>query len=168
MSSLNILPQDYESANKRSLWDERIEMFGLSCRLYRAAAIGSGSRTYDRFDDLEIVGTTPTAINSFVILEPYQDPKDRAGDSQGSITETFPFLSCVRFVDNAMRGDIVEIDYQYAQNSGRTPDNNSGTASTPLVDLPTRFKLVNRQMTGIRSDFTNRFFITPTEESWHT
>jgi len=102
---------------------------------------------------------------TFVILEPYQEEMDRTGDERGREIENFPFVATFRFCDGMQKQDLVEIDWRYAQRSGRIP-NYYGPARGPLETLPTRFKLVNRRLTGIKADLTNKFYISPTEESW--
>lgn len=159
-----LTPSSKESAFYRSKNDERVRLRGTPCKVFR---VQDATVTTDYFDNLIVSkeNSEPTPINTFVIVEPYQVPRNKIGNDQGSEYSEFPFTATFKFSDDIRRLDLVEIDYEYARNSGLTR-NFSGTPNTPLHTLRTRFKVLNRVTTGINSDLTNKFFLVPSEENW--
>jgi hypothetical protein len=161
----NLLPIDTESAWLRSAHDERIETRGLPCRIYRARTPGN-TKVYDEFDDQLVAGALPnTPINSWVILEPYQNEYDRTGDNRGKEVVDFPYTANLKFDAGVQKGDLLEIDWTYANQSGRRM-RTDGAVIGPAENIPTRFKVVNRRLHGINADLKNDFYISPTEETW--
>jgi hypothetical protein len=165
-SVLNLMPQDTEAAWLRSVHDERVEVRGLPCRIYRAKDIAPNAKQYDEFDDQLVYGLLPSAaVRSWVILEPYQEEYDRTGDDRGKEFDTFPFVATFKFDVGIQKGDLVEIDWTYANQSGRSR-RTDGSVIGPAENIPTRFKVVNRRLHGINMDQVNKHYIAPTEENW--
>lgn len=164
--ALNILPVDNELAFLRSVQDERVEMLGLPCKIYRWQDAGRHKRVYSVFDEAIVENTTmPAPIVTHVVLETYQEQYSRTGEYRGREIQDLPLLGMFRFVDRLMKNDLVEIDWKYAQASGRLHFY-SGAIAQPIETLPTRYKLTDRRMNGINGDMTNKFALTPTEETW--
>ncbi len=159
---LNLQPSRKESAFWRRKNDERVEGWGTECKLFRFQDIGPDAKKFDAFDDAVTVGKEPSSIETLVIIEPYQQDEDIV-DSSGKDKKEFPFVATMRFRDDAAKGDIVEIAYEFARAAGLI-DCYEGDVQEPTVRPFTRYKLVNRVTSGINSDMVNKFFIAPSEE----
>jgi len=157
------MPSSKESAFYRRKNDERVEMRGLPCRVYRAK--DGGGKTVDVFGDVTVVGGEVTPVRSWVILEHYQKEKSRIGDDRATEEKELPLVGTFRFADDVRRLDLVEIPYEYVRAAGLSQDF-AGTPNNPRQTLYTRFKLVNRVTSGINSDLINKFYLAPTEEVW--
>jgi hypothetical protein len=159
------MPSRKESAFYRRKNDERVEIRGVACKLYRSQD-GPG-KVIDKFDSVVIApGPEPVAIVTKVIIEPYQTARNKIGDDHATEYTDFPFTATLRFADDAKRLDLIEIAYEYARAAGLTRFA-SGEPRDVTHVFYTRFKLVNRVTSGINSDLMNKFFISPTEETWN-
>ncbi len=166
----NIQPARKESAIYRRKNDERVEILGSECIIWRRRNLKPTptSRTrYDAFDDMIISKKTePAPLHTRVVLEMYyQHDKDITGDDRGREEVEYPIVGTFRFVDKVQKSDLVEIPYEYCMAAGLDKIFN-GSVMEPTQDLRMRFKLVNRRTRGIRADFINQFFLAPTEETW--
>jgi hypothetical protein len=160
---VSFMPSRKESAFLRRKNDERVELMGTPCKIYRAK--DGGGKRVDVFGDVGVNTPEVRPINTRVIIE-YQKEKSQIGDDKATEYKEFPFEGTFRFVDDVRRLDLVEIPYEYARAAGLVLDF-AGVPQEPERTLFTRFKLVNRVTKGINSDLMNKFYLSPTEEVWN-
>lgn len=114
------MPSSKESALLRRKNDERVELLGTACKLYRHKDIAGGGVQYDEFDRPVVIGNKPRAVFTTAIIEPYQEEMQRVYDEKGRVHERFPYVGTFRFLDDVRRLDIVEVAYEYARAAGLT------------------------------------------------
>lgn len=160
------MPSRKESAFYRRKNDERVELMGTPCKLYRAK--DGATRTVDEFDEIMITkaGYEPIPIDSFVIMESYQEERSRVGKGQATEYKDLPLTATFRFADDVRRLDLVEVPYEYAIAAGLIRCLDDSAVRPPTKTLYTRFKITNRMTRGINSDLTNKYYVVPSEEVW--
>lgn len=165
---VSFMPSQKESAFYRRKNDERVELLGVSCKVFRAK--DAGGKEIGVFGDVTVKNMGEARpINSRVIIEPYQTEKNKIGDDKATEIVEYPYVGTFRFADDIRRLDLVEVPYEYARAAGLDAchtEEFSRSPQQPLHTLWTRFKLVNRVTKGINSDLVNKFFLAPTEEHW--
>jgi hypothetical protein len=169
MPSLNLQPSAKENAFIRRKSDERVEVLGTPCEIYRVQDTYNGKPEYDAFDrpiaSNENQGL-PAKHESFVLIEKNEAYWETVGEKTGQqIDGKYPYIATFKFEDDVRKLDLVDVPYEYAQNAGVTGIW-SGEPKGPRETRKTRFKLQDRLMQGINSTVQNQYYCTPTEETW--
>lgn len=164
----SIIPSDHYANLIRRKNDERVEVRGSTCKIYRQVDIDPADIKYDDADDIIMSpDTKPTQLDTRVILNQYQTGKDRVGTEDGREFEDLPIIATLRFIDNILPEDIIEVAYTYALKQSVLVDPNGYLTQVPEdKELTTRFKVTNRNIKGVNIDWVNQYFVVPSQENW--
>jgi hypothetical protein len=169
MASQNLQPSRKENAFIRRKSDERVEVLGTPCEIYRAQETYEGKPQYDAFDRPIVSNDNqgmPPARDSFILIEKNEEYWSTVGEKTGQqIDGKYPYIATFKFEDDVRKLDLVDVPYEYAQNAG-VQGVWSGEPKPPTETLKTRFKIQDRVMQGVNSTVQNQYYCTPTEETW--
>ena len=168
MASQNFQPSAKENAFVRRKSDERVEVLGTVCDIYRAQDTYD-KITYDEFDEPLVNasgGGLPTKLSGFVLVSKNSQFWETVGEKTGQeIDGKYPYIMNFRFEDDVRKLDLVDIAYTYAQAAG-VDGIWDGEPNEPYETRKTRYKLEDRLMQGVNGTVQNQYYATPCTEDW--